>query len=179
MMEYLHSATLPGNSLSGGVGLIAGLLVVAFTQTPRPSIRACSGLVSPGWGWQVSPEPHLPVYTPHGWPKLSAQVRQQPQPGSRTFSAQSRGRGLHRRRAAVSHGSHLTTAPTAPDPRPSESDATHRTAAHSATTREPITACEATGEETRDEEELGEVFHWSASHSHKAHGQNISIYRPH
>ncbi|TNN37698.1 hypothetical protein EYF80_052148 [Liparis tanakae] len=40
---------------------------------------------------------------------------QQPQPGSRTLSAQSRGSGLHRSRARTSHGSHLTTGPTAPD----------------------------------------------------------------
>lgn len=106
---------LPGSSLTGGVGLTADLLFVAFAQIPRPSSRACRGFVSPGWCWQLSPEPHLPVYTPQGWPKLRAQVMQQPQPGSRTFSAQSLGKGLHKSRAPTSHGSHLITGAAAPD----------------------------------------------------------------
>lgn len=179
-MSFVHMPwDLPGNSLTGGVGLAISLLLVAFAQIPRPSSRACRGLVSPGWCWQVSPEPHLPVYTPHGWPKLSAQVMQQPQPGSRTLSAQSLGKGLHKSRAPTSHGSHLITGPTAPDLRVNEA---RTKVMQSARKQESIAAsgsiwCQSWGS-------WRTVLLWwlfsgqLLSHSHNATGQNISIYRP-
>lgn len=118
------ASSLPGSSLAGGGGAAAGRLPVALAQTPRPSSSACRGLASPGRWRQASPAPQRPVYTPHGRPRLSAQVTQQPQPGSRTLSAQSSGRGRHRSRAAASQGSHRTTGPAAPERR--ASDATTR-----------------------------------------------------
>lgn len=170
------AALLPGSSLTGGVGLTAILLFVALAQMPRPSSRACRGLVSPGWCWQLSPEPHLPVYTPHGWPKLRAHVMQQPQPGSRTLSAQSLGKGLHKRRAAASHGSHLMTVSTAPDLLVNEA---RTKVMQSARKQESMVAswsmwcCQSVGGA------LWWVFPGQLlSHLLKATGQNISIYRP-
>ena len=101
---------LPG--LIGGISmLLLSCLVAALEHTPRPSSRAWSGRLSPGWCWQVKPEPQRPVYTPHACPSPRAHVMQQPQPGSRTLSTQSFGRGLHCRSAPASHGSHRTTGP--------------------------------------------------------------------
>lgn len=94
--------------------MLFNFLDAALEHTPRPSRRACKGLLSPGWCWQVKPEPQRAVYTPHACPSPRAHVIQHPQPGSLTRSAQSFGRGLHCRSAPASHGSHRTTGPTVP-----------------------------------------------------------------
>lgn len=95
-----------------GTSMLLSFLDAALEHTPRPSSRACRGRLSPGWCWQVKPEPQRAVYTPHACPSPRAHVMQQPQPGSLTRSAQSFGSGLHWRRAPASHGSHRTTGPT-------------------------------------------------------------------
>lgn len=63
----------------------------ASMQTPCPLVSAWRGLGSPGFTWQLSDFPHLAVYTPQGSPRFSAQVKQQPQPGSRASSGHSAG----------------------------------------------------------------------------------------
>lgn len=110
---YQALKSLPSFSFSKA-GLLNSFLEVMLVQIPRPSNNAWSGLVSPGGNWQVKPSPHLPVYIPHGCPCARAQVRQQPQPGSRTFSAQSLGIGLHSIRVPASQGSHRITGPSDP-----------------------------------------------------------------
>lgn len=91
-----------------------------MAQNPRPLSSAFSGYCSVGRGWQRRPVPQRSVYTPHASPSRSAQVKQQPQPGSRTSSvhAGAVGGGAHWASARASHGSQRTTgpAPTAPAP---------------------------------------------------------------
>lgn len=94
--------------------MLLSFLDEVLEHTPRPSSRACSGRLSPGWCWQVKPEPQRAVYTPHACPSARAHVMQQPQPGSFTRSAQSFGSGLHSKSAPASHGSQRTTGPMVP-----------------------------------------------------------------
>lgn len=109
--------------------MLLSFLAPALAHTPRPSSSACSGRLSPGCCWQLRPEPQRAVYTPHAWPGPRAQVRQQPQPGSRSLSAQSCGSGLHSSSAPGSQGSQRTTGPTEAHSRASAASAaaTHST----------------------------------------------------
>lgn len=111
-------------SFCGGMRTLFSFL--GLEHTPRPSRRACRGLLSPGWCRQVKPEPQRPVYTPHGCPSPRAHVMQQPQPGSFTRSTQSFGSGLHCRSAPASQGSHRTTGPTVPASRANAASAATR-----------------------------------------------------
>ncbi len=112
-------------------GLPLGFLSGAFAHTPRPSSRACRGLLSPGRCWQLSPVAQRPVYTPHAWPSVSGQVMQHPQPGSFTGSAQSQGSGLHSTIAPSSHGSQRTTGLTLAVRRAKAASSAVRQSAHS------------------------------------------------
>lgn len=94
--------------------MLLSFLDAALEHTPRPCSRVCRGRLSPGWGWQVKPEPQRAVYTPHACPSPRAHVMQQPQPGSLSRSVQSLGSGVHCRSALASHGSQRTTGPTVP-----------------------------------------------------------------
>lgn len=113
-------------SFCGGMRTLFSFLDAGLEHTPRPSRRACRGLLSPGWCRQVKPEPQRPVYTPHGCPSPRAHVMQQPQPGSFTRSTQSFGSGLHCRSAPASQGSHRTTGPTVPASRANAASAATR-----------------------------------------------------
>lgn len=112
--------------------MLLSFLEAVVEHAPRPSNRACSGLLSPGWCWQLKPEPQRAVYTPHACPSPRAHVMQQPQPGSLTRSAQSLGRGLHCSSAAASHGSHRITGPTEPASRVNAARATAKQSTHRA-----------------------------------------------
>lgn len=108
------------------MSMLLSFLDAALEHKPRPSSRAFSGLLSPGWCWQVKPEPQRAVYIPHACPSPRAHVMQHPQPGSLTCSAQSFGGGLHCRSASASHGSHRTTGPTLPASRANAASAAAR-----------------------------------------------------
>lgn len=125
-MNYAHKNHRFSPCFCAGMRMPLSFLDAALEHTPRPSSRACRGRLSPGWCWQVKPEPQRAVYTPHACPSPRAHVMQQPQPGSLTRSAQSFGSGLHCRSAPASHGSQRTTGPTVPASRVNAASAAAR-----------------------------------------------------